>query len=292
MNIYEIVTKRILEQLEKGVIPWKMPYKISSGIPRNFATGKDYRGVNIFLLWCQNYESPYWLTCKQAERLKGSIREGETGTPVIYWNLREKDNPETGEVERMPLLRCYLVFNAMQTEGIAFPEGSKKTFFNPRSACENIVRNMPHKPKIDFGSSRACYRPKTDTVLMPDKDSFIGTAEYYSTLFHEMSHSTGHESRLKRKGITDLMPFGSKQYSKEELIAEMGAAFICGHVGIGDATLQNQAAYIAAWRKKLEEDSTILLQAAAQGQRAADYILGRTPEHDRTSHKLDKGGQS
>jgi len=145
---------------------------------------------------------------------------------------------------------------------------------------------------IDFGSRYACYRPKTDTVLMPDKDSFIGVSEYYSTLFHELAHSTGHESRLKRKGITDLLPFGTEQYSKEELVAEMGAAFLCGYVNIEDAALQNQAAYIAAWKRKLENDSMILLQAAAQGQKAADYILGRTPEHDRTSHKLDKGGQS
>lgn len=291
MNVYEIITKKILEQLEKGTIPWKQPYK-TYGMPKNFATKKNYRGVNTILLWSQNYESNYWLTYKQAGDLKGNIRKGEKGTPVVYWNWMEKDDLGTGETERIPFVRYYTVFNLEQTEGIAFSEGSKKTFFNPVAACENIVRNMPHKPKIDFGSRYACYRPKTDTILMPLGNSFIKPAEYYSTLFHELAHSTGHESRLKRKGITDLMPFGSEQYSKEELIAEMGAAFLCGHTGIEDTTLQNQSAYIAGWMKKLKEDPMILLQAAAQGQKAADYILGQTPEHDRTSHKLDKGGQS
>lgn len=280
MNVYEIITKRILDQLEKGTIPWKRPFKTSQEWPMNVITRKPYRGINTFLLWSQNYESPYWLTYNQAKQLKGTVRKGEKGVPVIFWNWIERENEETGKTEEIPFLRYYTVFNARQTEGITLPDVENKTSFSPIASCERIVTEMPKRPRMEHGKRRASYRPSTDTVSMPDKHSFTGTGEYYATLFHELAHSTGHGSRLKREGITGIKSFGSEQYSKEELVAEMGSAFLCGHAGIEDTTLQNQAAYIAGWKRAIKDDPRLLIHASAQGQKAADYILGQMPENE------------
>ena len=280
-DIYEMITDRILDALEKGTIPWQKPWKSagSAGIPANLKSGKNYRGVNIFVLGLQGFSSRYWLTFKQAKDLGGNVRRGEKGTPVVFWKWIEKtkkdDNGEDKVVNRYPILRYYTVFNLDQVDGIDDPDAdaAEPSDFEPIEACEAIVDNMPDRPEIRNGGNRAFYRPAADFIGMPPAENFDKPAEYYSTLFHELTHSTGHESRLNREGITDLGFFGDENYSKEELVAEMGAAFLCGHAGIENETINSSAAYIDGWRKKLSNDPKLVVCAAAKAQKAADFIL-------------------
>lgn len=280
-DVYKIITDRILHELEKGTIPWKRPFKSAGGMQRNLITKKKYRGINVFLLLVQNYESPYWLTYKQAQELKGSVRKGEKGTLVIFWNWIEKIEDETEAPEKIPFIRYYTVFNLAQTEGIEVKEGSAcaecnekaKIIFNPITSCEIIINTMPKRPQILYGKRSACYIPGLDRVEMPNQTIFLSVEDYYSTLFHELGHATGHNDRLCRKEVMEKKRFGSMEYGKEELIAEMTSAFLCGHAGIESSTIENQAAYIDGWRKAIKKDSKIIVLAAAQAQKAADYIL-------------------
>jgi len=276
-SVYEIVTARILEQLERGVVPWRRPWRTDA--PCNLISGKPYRGLNVFLLATQGYESRYWLTFNQAAKLGGHIRKGEHSSLVTFWHVgEEKIIRQTDGTERKSkpfLLRYYSVFNVCQTEGIADKLGLGNAA--PRvpsiEQCEAIVSGMPNAPKREQ-SDRAWYRPASDTVGMPARGLFASSEEYYSTLFHELTHSTGHASRVGREGIEQLNTFGSESYSREELVAEMGAAMLCGVTGISPATVENSAAYLQSWISRLRGDSRLLISAASAAQRAADYIQG------------------
>lgn len=286
MNVYQIMTERILELLKKGTVPWHKPWKPEAGMPRNLLTKKPYRGVNVFLLIASNYASPYWLTYKQAQDLGGHVKKGEKGTPIVFWKVAhvspaaaeaiiEEETP-AGEDKPIPVLRYYTVFNLSQTAGIpAPPEEAGPRAFNPIAECERILAGMPHPPTIQHGRGRAVYRPLFDAVEMPSRERFHTEEEYYSTLFHELGHATGHAKRLGRRSLADLCPFGSTNYSREELVAEMTATFLCGVAGIGNATVQNSAAYIAGWQRALANDPRAVVIAAAQAQKAADWILGK-----------------
>jgi antirestriction protein ArdC len=191
-----------------------------------------------------------------------------------------KENSETREAEKHKsiLLRHYALFNLEQCEGIKYPDPAR--VINPIEQCESFVRSMPNPPGF-VQDSQACYRPSIDTVGMPAQSAFHSAEEYYSTLFHELTHSTGHPSRIARAGIMNHNPFGSEDYSKEELVAEMGAAMLCGAAGIESQTLGNSAAYLQSWINKLKSDSRLIVSAASQAQKAADYILARaTTESD------------
>jgi antirestriction protein ArdC len=279
MKTFEIITDRILSALDAGTIPWRKPWTCG-GAPRNFVTGKPYHGLNVFLTVMQGYASPYWLTFKQAQEQGGQVKKGEKGTPVIFWNWRTRQ-VEGGEgaieEKEIPFMRYYTVFNLAQVDGIAAPDGQSEEFANLLS-CEDVITNMPQAPVIEHGYAKACYIPSRDIVRMPPKNSFYTEAGYFSTIYHELSHSTGHLSRLNRKSITEKASFGSEEYSKEELIAELGAAFLCGHSGIEQETIENSAAYIESWRSKLSEDKRLIIPAASHAQRAADFILGRQAE--------------
>jgi antirestriction protein ArdC len=203
---------------------------------------------------------------------------------VVFWNIGEERtivNRETGaERKSKPvLLRYYSVFNLTQTEGIAEKLGlDKQTPVVPSlSDCEAIVSAMPNLPAREQ-SARAFYRPANDSVGMPARELFASPEGYYATLFHELTHSTGHTSRIGREGIEQLNTFGSESYSREELIAEMGAAMLCGVTGISPAVLDNSAAYLANWISVLKGDSKLLVQAASAAQKAADFIRGITPK--------------
>jgi antirestriction protein ArdC len=288
VTVYEVITARIVELLEQGTIPWRKPWSAVGGDPRNLVSGKSYRGVNVFILSAMPFASPYWLTYRQAIERGGSVRKSSKGCPVVFWRwpTDEDDDADNGKCSdpakrRAPVLRYYTVFNAEQCDGIGTP-AMEGRHFEPIPECERIVRSMPKAPRIEHRGSQAFYRPSTDTITLPPAQAFDSPALYYSTMFHELTHSTGHESRLARKGITDAVMFGSHDYSREELIAEMSAAFLCGTAGIEAATLQDSTAYLANWIKVLKGDSRLVITAAAQAQKAADFILGRhledTPE--------------
>ncbi len=278
-NAYQVITDRILAILAEGTIPWHKPWAGHEGGPQNIA-GRPYRGINVFMLACQGYESPYWLTFNQARERGGHVRKGERSTPVVLWKpiARTETDAETGEeTERAAMvLRYYRVFNASQCE---LPEGAVPVIergeaFEPIEACERIVCAFRDAPTLQVGGSRAFYRPSSDSVTMPERAAFERAEGYYATLFHELGHATGHASRLNRKTLTDLCPFGSTNYSREELVAEMAAAFLCGRAGIEPATINDSAAYIAGWLRKLGDDPRMVVIAAAQAQRTSDWILG------------------
>ena len=276
-NVYEIVTEQIIRQLEQGVAPWHKPWRTET--PCNLVSGKPYRGINVFLLASQGYESRYWLTFNQAKKLGGHVKKGEHSSLVTFWNIgQEKIIRDTNGNERKSrpfLLKFYRIFNICQTEGIAEKLGLGKSAHRVASIeqCEAIVKGMSNPPAIQQ-DARAWYRPSTDTVGMPARGLFNSPDYYYSTLFHELTHSTGHASRVGREGIEQLNTFGSESYSKEELIAEMGAAMLCGVAGIDRKTLSNSAAYLKSWIDVLKSDSRMVVSAASQAQKAADYIQG------------------
>jgi antirestriction protein ArdC len=274
MNVYDVITSRILENLDKGVIPWRKPW-VGGGAPKNFVSKKEYRGINVWLLSSGGFTSPYWLTFKQAGDAGGHIRKGEHGSPCIFWKFRDAKEDDAAEDRPAPILRYYTVFNLSQCEGIADPDPVEAFPVDPIPAAEGIVTGYTGAPPVTHKGGRACYSPMIDTVSMPARESFPNQAEYYSTLFHEFGHSTGHESRLNRKGADAVAAFGGQSYSREELVAEMAAAYLCGTAGIENATLENSAAYIAGWRSHLKSDPKCVIIAAAQGQKAADWILGK-----------------
>jgi antirestriction protein ArdC len=288
MDIYAIVTEKILNLLESGVVPWRRPWT-SAGLPRNLVSKKPYRGINHFLLSASKYVSPFWLTIRQANELGGRIRKGEESTLIVYWKVSEaKHSTENidgeatdAKARRRFLLRYYRVFNLDQCE---LPQAvldnlPKIETHEPDSieAAERIISGMPNPPEIQHAGSEAFYSPLTDRITLPPLKLFSSAEEYYTTALHETVHSSGSQKRLAREGICEAAPFGSAVYSKEELCAEMGAAFLCAETGISTAVLENQAAYLAGWLKKLRDDRKLLIHAAAQAQHAVDYILNRKP---------------
>ncbi len=292
-NIYQIVTDRIIQSLKAGIIPWEKPWQsphfTGGPFPRNFLTGKPYRGINVLLLWSSSYASPFWLTFKQARELKGTVRKGEKGTQIVFYKqLRSrKEDPEASdtEKERAPFVLCYYtVFNVEQCDGLTLPQIEQQAQSNEvetDEACEAIVTGWANRPALHLTSEheyRAYYRPSMDSVHMPARARFVDAPHYYSTLFHELIHSTGHESRLNR---TFGDGFGDELYSKEELVAEMGAAFLCAIAGIANEyTDRNTTAYIRNWISQLEDDNHLIVHAAANAQKAVDAILGTSFESE------------
>ena len=189
------------------------------------------------------------------------------------------EDPATGEAEKRFVLRQYTVFNAAQLDGVAIPAITVLAHrFTPIERCAQLVDAMPNRPTILHGHQRAFYKPATDTLHLPSPACFQSPEAYYATVFHELVHSVGHRSRLNRATLTDLCLFGDPTYAKEELVAEMGAAYLCGVCSIANTTLANSAAYLQSWMQVLRQDPTMLVHAAAQAQKAADYIQNLHPD--------------
>jgi antirestriction protein ArdC len=273
-NGYDRITERIVALLERGTVPWHKPWNAKTGWPRNYVSKKPYRGINVFLLHAMSYESPCWLTFHQATELGGSIRKGEKSCPVVFWKQMKIEDEESGEAKKIPLLRIYHVFNVAQCDGLKDAPPVKDEVVTVKPA--QIVANMPQPPVIKHGMTKAFYSPHADSVGMPARERFDSEEGYFATLFHELVHSTGHETRLRRATLAENNGFGSDPYCKEELIAEMGATFLCGHAEIVERTIDNSAAYLNGWLEQLKNDKTFIVQAAAQAQKAADFILGRS----------------
>jgi antirestriction protein ArdC len=286
MNIkaYERITERIVALLSQGTVPWHKPWQVKTGLPRNLVTGKPYRGINVFLLMAMSYESPHWLTFRQAIQLGGNVKKGEKSCPVVFWKRMEIEDKESSQPQKRPLLRLYHVFNIAQCDGLKeAPAAVENGSFGGAKPAE-IVAKMPQPPIVKHGMVEAFYSPSDDCVGMPERERFNGEAAYYATLFHELIHSTGHEKRLNRASITERNGYGSDPYCKEELIAELGSAFLCGYADLVDRTIDNSAAYLEGWLKQLQSDRTLIVSAAAQAQKAADFILGWTFAESEASH--------
>ena len=272
-NAYDRITERITALLEQGTVPWRKPWTAKTAWPRNFTTRRPYRGINVFLLTAMSYESPFWLTFHQASELGGKVRQGEKACPIVFWKPLKIADEASGQEKHIPLLRLYHVFNVAQCEGLG-EAPAVDVALTPLKPAE-IVAAMPDPPVIKHGMTAAFYAPREDVVGLPHRERFESTNSYFATCFHELVHSTGHEKRLHRSTLSEHAGFGSDPYCKEELIAEMGAAFLCGYAEILDHTIASSAAYIQNWLARIQHDKTLIVQAAAQAQKAADLILGR-----------------
>jgi antirestriction protein ArdC len=285
MNSYEILTNHIISKLETGVIPWRKDWKDSranggGSLPYNLTNGKAYRGINVMTLLCSGYSSNGWATYKQAQSLGYQVRKGETSTPVVFWSFPDRKV----DPERAPWMKLYRVFNVEQLDGVPGNLPLDAEPFDGIAEADAVtaryMASVSH-PTLAHGGSSAYYAPSKDHVQMPPQEAFKSREGYYSTLFHEFVHSTGARGRCEREELNGIKRFGDLEYSKEELTAEFGAAFLCGEAGISNEHLmENQAAYIQGWLKKLESDKTFAVQAAQRAQRAADYILGRSRAAD------------
>jgi len=288
-DTYQDVTDAVIKALEEGTVVWRCSWN-HIGLPKNVTTNVEYRGWNVFWLnWhtvINNYTTPFYITYKQAQELGGTVKRGEKGIKITYWATielknqpKEVEDLQTGETKEIIPTRLvpkeHTVFNIDQTEGIEFPkvEALLTTEAAKIEACEQVIEHMPSRPKLNLNGTSAYYLPSTDTVVVPGLKISKSSEGYYSTLFHELAHSTGHATRLNRKELVESDGFGKTNYAKEELTAELTAAFLCAVTGIQQETIPNSAAYIESWLKALKNDKKLILTAASQAQKAADYIL-------------------
>lgn len=269
-SVYEIVTNKIIEKLEKGVVPWRKPWV--NGTAVNWMTEKPYRGVNTLLLDAGEYA-----TYKQIEKAGGKVKKGEKSHIVVFWKwleVEDKDAEKEGVTKNVPMLRYYRVFEInTQVEGLSSKRKELSFDHDPMGEGEKIKGGYMDAPTFSFKRGGAYYQPFPDHINVPPMKDFPEIEKYYSTLFHEMIHSTGHADRLNRTGVKKVAAFGSEDYSKEELVAEMGAAMLCGVAKIDNSTIDNSAAYVQSWLRALKNDKRLVVTAAAQAQKAADYIL-------------------
>lgn len=279
-DVYEAVSARICEHLERGTAPWRKPWN-DARLPANAVSGRAYRGANAFLLGLGMFRDHRWLTFKQALDLGGHVRKGEKSMVAVLWKkVRVPGRPvdeEEPEISEIPFLRFYHLFNVEQCEGLRLPVLPDPDARSPvlrLERAEEIVRGMASPPAIVQGGGTASYTPSEDLVRIPRVGQFRSTDAFYATLFHELGHATGHPSRLNRPGITGTVRFGSESYGREELVAELASAFCCAHSGLDNSLEEQSAAYCAGWLKSVRGDPKAFVVASGQAQRAADLILG------------------
>jgi antirestriction protein ArdC len=282
-NIYETVTDRIISALEGGVIPWKKEWRNvrvdGGGLPYNLVSKKPYRGINILTLACSGYSSAGWCTYKQAQELGYQVRKGEKSSPVVFWSFPTKEqliaNPD-----KAPFAKFYNVFNVEQLDGVpaALPFDAEE--FDPIAECEALAAKYMESsshPTLAHGGNRAYFQPSRDHVQMPERSQFLTAGGYYCTLFHEFAHSTGVKARCDRSELQAMKQTGDEAYSREELVAEFAAAFMCAETGISnDELVANSTAYIQGFLRALKNDKRMAVEAAQRAQRATDYILQRS----------------
>lgn len=277
-KICALITDRLIEEMEKGLIPWDKPWTGVGAV--SHTTGKPYSLLNQLILGCAGE----WVTMNQIKAEKGHLKKGSKGRPVVFWKqVTTSLTDENGEpVEKIvPMLRYYTVFNVEDCENIKIkypPELQKHA--NPVSEAEDIITAYVEREGVklirDNLSDEAFYSPSRDAIVIPKIEQFPNEALYYSTAFHEMAHSTGHKTRLDRFACgSGAAAFGSDDYSKEELVAELGAANLVAHVGIETrVSFRNSAAYLQGWMQVLKNDPTMIVSAAGKAEKAVNYILG------------------
>lgn len=302
---YDAITKAIIASLEKGTIPWEKPWKsprrdgFNPNTPHNAISGKAYRGLNVLTLWVvaeeKGYASASWLTFNQAKKAGGTVLKGEKSTLVFFWDsiIKSVEDEKTGKLltKKVMFVKMFSVFNIAQTEGVTLPkkiaaqqpdEEPEEDGFDVIEAAESVAEAYLASTATELAHhdlDRAYYSPSGDYIRLPKRTAFISPEEYASVKFHEIAHSTGHHSRLGRfaEDTAKLAPFGSEDYSFEELIAELSAAFLSSATGI-DNTREHSASYIASWLRVLKSDTSFISKAATQAQRVADLVLAASTE--------------
>ena len=270
VDVFEKITCKIIELLEAGTVPWRQPW--SGAVPTNLASMKSYNGINFLLLGCLGYESNFWLTFKQAQKLGGGIKAAEKSPAFVVYsdNLVTKkllpDGTEEAVVRRF--LKYTPVFNFCQCRGIEAPEREERDI-QPLSTCTAFLESLKEQPRIETGQL-AAYIPSNDKIVMPAIRHFRDAENYHASLFHELTHWTGAGHRLNQP----LVHFTAdrKSYAREELVAEMGAAFLCAKCQIDTATVENQAAYIDSWLHYLRNDRRLVSEAAKSSRMAVEYL--------------------
>jgi antirestriction protein ArdC len=271
-DLHQTITDNIVNAIEaNGTLPWVKPWT-AAATPRNGATLRPYSGINQLILTIAGatYSSPDWFTFKNAGALGGTVKKGERGTQVIYWNIIKKKNM-AGKEETFPLMKYFTVFNRDQIEGLPPVTEAPVLDFNPIGQAETFL--LKTGADITHGGAGAFYSMTTDTITLPSKEAFKDEVSYYATALHEVIHWTGHNSRLDRLKAT---PFGSPEYAKEELVAELGAAFLCGELGIDGETQHPE--YIGAWLKALKNDKRFIFTAAKMATEAVEFLKGKEGE--------------
>ena len=274
-DVYQEITDQVLAALEAGTVPWQRPWR-DSGMQRNLGSGRPYRGVNQLLTQLKQqlrgFETPWWLTFRAAQAAGGHVRRGERGTLVVLWKRSMIEDEETGEKEMRWWMKPYSVFNLDQVEGVDAPpqQEDARLEFNPIERAEAIANGMRSAPELVHAPGGAFYVPARDLITLPPRESFYDEAGYYAVRFHELVHATGHHSRLDR----ELAPRSDEEsYSREELLAQLGASMLCAQAQI-DPQVEQSASYIASWLGALRDDKRMVAVAAGRAQRAVDYILG------------------
>lgn len=282
-DVYQEITDQIVAALEKGVAPWSCPWERGGGaggrLPRNLSTGAPYQGLNIILLWSSAYtrgfSSAYWLTYKQAKAQGGQVRKGERGTTCIFYKtLTKTEDDGQGEDRevKIPMARAFTLFNLDQIDGIKAPDAAPAEAetgpgFDPLAAGEALLNRSG--ATIHEGSTEAFYNRLDDAVTLPARKRFSDAANFYATAAHELVHWTGAEHRLARKFGKR---FGDQAYAFEELVAELGAAFVTAELGIlGE--VEGHASYLASWLKVLRSDKRAIFHAASKAAEAQRYLM-------------------
>lgn len=280
--VYNVVTERILKLLDRGVAPWRQAWDFRCGLPQNFDSKRPYRGFNLMYLafaqMLEGWQYPYYLTYVGARKRGWHVKKGEVGNLVVFYKLYERNETDelTGNerTRKIGVLRYYYVFNLDQIDGWSsedLPQPAKTT--RRIRTCEELISSfVDGLPAIKHG--KPAYWPTRDVITLPDLCEFETEEHYYAARYHETVHATGAHHRLGRPGIVDPEQFGSEKYSFEELIAELGAAFLTAMSGISDKVIDQNAAYVQSWRDKLADNPTWIVKAASQAQKAVDYLLG------------------
>ena len=280
-DIHQTITDQILAAMEQAKSTGRRLWDSQPSLPMNLSTGKPYQGINILILWAtglsRGYASPYWLTYKQAADMGGQVKKGEHGTHCVFYKPWESTdtNSDTGETETVKgaVIKSFVAFNLDQIDGIESPAPEPRAPFQSIEDAERIMAASP--ARIQIGGTQAFYRPSDDTIHLPNREAFINPEAFYSTAMHEMTHSTGAKSRLDRDFSGR---FGTEAYAFEELIAELGSAFLNADLGILGATLPDHADYLTNWIAILKGDKKAITTAAAAASKAHGFIKGLITE--------------
>jgi antirestriction protein ArdC len=276
-DLYAEVTDKIIAALESGIVPWVKPWNASqpnAGAAFNAATGKAYRGINQCLLYAPEYATAGWMTFNQAKAIGANVRKGERGSMIVFFkpfavtDRNAKPDAEGNQPERsIPVLKAFHVFNVAQIENLPGKYQPKALEARPEAERHAVAEALLSQARIEHGGDRAFYSPAAGFIRLPQAGQFNSQADFYATALHELTHWTGHAQRLAREYGKR---FGDQAYAREELVAEMGAAYLCAHCGIA-GKLQH-ASYIDSWLRILKADKRAVLVAASAAQKAADYV--------------------
>lgn len=278
-DIYEEITNKIIQSLENGVAPWVKPWA-TIGAPRNAITGREYSGINTILLAMTEFSSNQWLTFQQAKQAGGNVKKSEKGTTVVFFKTLkiEDKTQEQADEKIIPMLKTFTVFNTQQIENLPakFTESKPQQFneFEQNPIAEFLLLQA----EVNYGSSRACFIPSLDKIQLPNKTDFKSNADFYATALHELTHWTGHKARLNRDFSGR---FGDKAYAFEELVAELGAAFLCSHCEV-NGQLQHDS-YIASWLKVLKSDKKAIFTASSKARQATEFLTKEEAQEEQAA---------